>query len=118
MKKTLYIIMCGLMLAACSNRHKASSSIEAFLTENLANPEFKTEYITMDSTRKLKDSVIVALQQQASADKAFKRNIRWEKPTDGKYIFVRMKVIQQQDTAVRTFYLNPEMTAVVALKQN
>lgn len=29
-----------------------------------------------------------------------------------------MKVIQQEDTFVRTFYLDPEMTKVLAFKQN
>ena len=118
MRKVLYIIMCTLVLTACGNRRKACNAVEDFLRQNLVNAEFKTEYISMDSTYKVKDSVLIALQQQAPQDKAFKKGIKWDKPVPGKIIYMRMKVIQQEDTIVRTFYLDPEMTKVLAFKQN
>lgn len=118
MRKVLYIIMCSLVLMACGNRRKAINTVDEFLKANLVNAEYETEFISMDSTYKVKDSVLVALQQQAPQDKAFKKGIKWEKPVPGKFIYMRMKVIQQEDTLVRTFYLDPEMTKVLAFKQN
>ena len=72
----------------------------------------------MNSTYKAKDSAHDAHQQQDPQHKAFKKGIKWEKPVPGKFIYMRMKVIQQEDTLVRTFYLDPEMTKVLAFKQN
>ena len=117
-KALLYIIMCSLALAACGNRRKAVGAVDDFLRQNLVNAEFKTEFISMDSTYKVRDSVLIALQQQAPQDKAFKKDIHWDQPAPGKIIYVRLRVIQQKDTMTRTFYLDPEMTKVLAFKQN
>ena len=106
------------MLTACTSRRKATTAIDEFLSQNLVNTEYTTEFLAMDSTHKLKNHIIVNLQQQASADKAFKKDIKWDKPSSEKYIFMRMKVIQGTDTMIRTFYLNPEMTKVLAFKEN
>lgn len=106
------------MLTACTSRRKATTAIDEFLSQNLVNTEYTTEFLAMDSTHKLKNHIIVNLQQQASADKAFKKGIKWDKPSSEKYIFMRMRVIQGTDTMIRTFYLNPEMTKVLAFKEN
>lgn len=84
MRKVLYIIMCSLVLMACGNRRKATNTVDEFLKANLVNAEYETEFISMDSTYKVKDSVLVALQQQAPQDKAFKKGIKWEKPVPRK----------------------------------
>jgi len=118
MRKLILPFFVFFLLASCSNRHKAETVIGAFLDAHLVDTEYETEFVAMDSTNKIRPEVLANMQQQALRDPAFKHDISWTKAADKGYFFLRMRIIQGQDTAVRTFYLDRELTRVVAFKQN
>lgn len=110
--------MCSLVLVACGGKHKASSAVGEFLQGNLADTEYSTEMLGVDSTKALGDSLIQAMRAEAGTDKYFKKNIQWGQYSGGKLVYARVKILQLKDTLVRTFYLDKDMNSVVAFKMN
>ena len=118
MRKLLYIMMCCLVLVACGDKHKASSAVGEFLKSNIVDTEYSTEMLAVDSTKALGDSLIQSMRKEAAADKYFKKNIQWGQYSGGKLVYARVRILQLKDTLVRTFYLDKDMSSVVAFKMN
>ncbi|MBQ6203430.1 MAG: hypothetical protein IJK46_04990 [Prevotella sp.] len=117
MRKVI-IIMCSLVLVACGEGGKATSVVGDFLKANLATTEYSTELLAMDSTKALADSIIMMMRNEAASDKYFKKNIQWGQHKGGKLVYARVRILQLNDTLVRTFYLDPDKKSVVAFKMN
>ena len=110
--------MCSLLFVACGDSGKATSVVGDFLKANLVDTEYSTDLLAMDSTKAFADSIITAMRNEAAADKFFKKNIQWGQHKGGKLVYARVRILQLNDTLVRTFYLDPEMKSVVAFKMN
>ena len=118
MRKVIILFICSLVFVACGDGGKATSVIGDFLKANLADSEYSTKVLAMDSTKNLSDSIITSMRNEAASDKFFKKNIQWGNHNGGKLVYVRLRILQLNDTLVRTFYLDPEMKSVVAFKLN
>jgi len=113
------VLVAVLTLAACGNRHRAASVVDDFLKENLTNDDYKMEVVAMDKAAKVNAATLKALQGEAAGDPAFKKSIQWGTPaTQDNYYYMRARIIHEQDTMVKTFYLDDQLTTVVAFKQN
>ena len=71
MMKHIYLIIgVMLLLVSCNGRqHTAENAVAEFMAENLSNAKDMkiTNFSRLDSTNKVKDSVIVVLRKQADA---------------------------------------------------
>ena len=110
--------MCSLVLVACGSEHKAHATVGEFLKSNIVDTEYSTEMLAVDSTKALGDSLIQAMRAEAGTDKYFKKNIQWGQYSGGKLVYARVRILQLKDTLVRTFYLDKDMSSVVAFKMN
>ncbi|MCI6160970.1 MAG: hypothetical protein PUH24_05695 [Prevotellaceae bacterium] len=118
MKKLILSAISIILLVSCGKQHKATSTVKDFLDKNLVNTDYSTDLMKLDSTHLLTELSIKKMRATAQNDKKFKGNIPYGKNTSDVYIYTRMKLVQDNDTTIRTFYLDHNMTQVVAFKEN
>ena len=125
MKKiTLYIIMGIIVLlpVACGQQHQAKSVIQDFV-EQFANEPSAYSSITIvkfDSTRVLSDSVIEKMRANADTVQRYdtKRIKYADGPKEGKLFVARIKYSINGDDYSETYYLDDQLTHVIAFKTN
>ncbi len=120
MSSRAYIIIGGisvlLLLASCGQQYHAEKTVEAFVEANMEQPEqiAHRDYADVGTTRHINDSLI-AMMRKRGADR-FKKGISYGKTPDGDLFYLRMRYVHNGDTLQNTFYLNQELTEVVAFK--
>lgn len=103
----------------CGKQHKAESVVSGFIKQNTTLSDYSVEFAPIDSTDRIKPGRMTELRNAVSADPLFRRGTTLGSlPQSGKYVYTRTKIINGNDTAVRTFYLDTGMTQVVAFKLN
>ena len=110
-----------LLLASCGQQHKAESVVEDFMENNLKDASALqiVEYSDIDSTRYLNDSIINKLRNTAKNSSMYAGRTEFAKRNkDEKLIIIRVRYKINGQDFHDTFYLNKEMTGVIALKNN
>jgi len=119
MKRIYIIIGIGvLLLASCGRRQEAKSIIKDFMKANVEDYSKVSylEFYDVDSTRNISDSLIQVLHGRTPAH--FRRDISYQQ-RDGKTLWLlRTRYLMDKDTCSATFYMDKEMTGVVAFKEN
>jgi len=105
-----------LLFVSCGRQHDAEQTVKAFVDENMevASEISNRDFADLGSTRHISDSLIQVMRQRGAA--LFKKGITYPEPPDGELFYLRMSYVHQGDTLQNTFYLNPELTEVVAFK--
>lgn len=107
-----------LLVVSCGEHHKAKSTVEAFLDEHLVTQEYYVDLLGVDSTRRVSDSALVDMRRHAAETGRWKEGLSFsDRDASGKLMFIRGKVIAGKDTFMQTFYLNPNLKSVVAIKE-
>ena len=110
-----------LLLASCGQQHKAESVVEDFMENNLKDASALqiVEYSDIDSTRYLNDSIINKLRNTAKNSPMYAGRTEFaQRNKDEKLIIIRVRYKINGQDFHDTFYLNKEMTGVIALKNN
>ena len=119
MKRIYIIIGVSLLLfASCGRQQEAKSIVKDFMetyVENYSKVSY-LEFYDIDSTRNISDSIIQVLHGCTPAH--FSRNISYQQRGGKTLWHIRTRYLLDEDTCSATFYLDKEMTGVVAFKEN
>ena len=120
MNSRAYIIICGisvlLLFASCGQQYHAEKTVETFVETNIEQPNIITDFDFADlgTTRHINDSLICIMRQRGAH--LFKKDITYGQLPKGELFYLRMRYVHKGDTLQNTFYLNQELTEVVAFK--
>ena len=105
-----------LLVASCGKQHAAEQTVKNFVAENMKEgvETKRLDFGDLGTTRHIKDSLVVKMRQQG--DVLFKSGIKYGALPDGEVYYLRMRYIHKGDTLQNTFYLDSELTEVVAFK--
>ncbi len=105
-----------LLSVSCGRQHDAEQTVKAFVETNMQDGVqiSDRDFADLGTTRHISDSLI-ELMRQRGAD-LFKQGIAYSEAPDGELYYLRMRYVHDKDTLQNTFYLNQELTEVVAFK--
>ena len=105
-----------LLSVSCGRQHDAEQTVKAFVEENMQDgiQLSDRDFADLGTTQLISDSLI-QLMRQRGAD-LYKQGIAYSKAPDGALYYLRMRYVHDKDTLQNTFYLNQELTEVVAFK--
>ncbi len=116
-----HIIICAaiaLPFASCGRQHSAEQTVKGFMEANLKSPTSldQLHFEGMDSTRHITDSAVNALRQSAKTmAKQYKANISYDTDkASASTVFIRATYKNNGKQYADTYYLNSELSAVVA----
>lgn len=115
MKRHVYYIIIGialLLFASCGQQQKAKSVVKDFMDTYPRGDVSYLEFSDVDSTNAISDSLIEVLRAKAG------KQITFQKRTGKTLLLIRAKYLLNADTCSTTFYLDPQVTGVVACKDN
>ncbi|MGM9702858.1 MAG: hypothetical protein ACI3YZ_04830 [Prevotella sp.] len=122
MKHIYIIIGVMLLLVSCNGRqHDAENAVAEFMTENLNNAKEMriTKFSRLDSTTKVKDSVLVVLRKNAETSGRYKKGLQYAQPSARKMLYiVRVSYKLGETECSDTYYLDESLAKVVAVKNN
>lgn len=111
-----------LLLVSCNGRqHDAENAVAEFMTENLNNAKEMriTKFSRLDSTTKIKDSVLVVLRKNAETSGRYKKGLQYAQPSTRKMLYiVRVSYKLGETECSDTYYLDESLAKVVAVKNN
>ena len=123
MKYTLYIIIgiAVLLLTACGQQHQAKVVVQEFVdqyaTEPSARSSIKIE--KFDSTKVLNDSIIRVLRTNADTVSRYQHPVNYAAGGIGRMLYVaRISYTINGAEFSDTYYLDEQITRVVAFKTN
>ena len=119
--KQALLVPAMLVLASCGPQHQAESAVEEFLQNNIADNSTLqiSNYGDLDSTRYLNDSTISALQAQEEKSPIYNKGIKYaDRKETQMLMFIRVTYNVNGKEHHDTYYLNKEMTEVIAIKSN
>ena len=118
--KRIYIIIgiALLLFASCGRQQEANSIVKDFMKAHVEDYSKVSylEFYDVDSTRNISDSLIQVLHGRTPAH--FSRNISYQQRGGKTLWHIRTRYLLDDDTCSATFYLDKEMTGVVAFKEN
>ncbi len=124
MKQYLYIIiMCVtiLLFASCGPQYDAEDLVENFMEQNMRE-EMKPSAIRftdIDSTTFVNDSVIISLRHQARRAQRYRPDVKYAPDQPFKKLIVTRVTYRVEDQEYNdTYYLDMDLTRVVAYKEN
>ncbi len=122
MRRIFYPLFCAAMLlSACGQQHDAEVLVKDFMNENLKNPAALTnvDFAKLDSTARLNDSIINVLRALAGQSGRYRDGIRYSDKKQEKPLKI-LRVQYKIDTTEcsDTYYLNRDITEVIAVKVN
>ena len=123
MRHSLYIIIgvALLLFASCGQQHQAKEVIQAFVDENAAEPSARSSIsiAKFDSTKVINDSVILAMRANADTIKRYKQAIKYAEGQPSRKLFVaRISYTIDGAEYSDTYYLDDQLTRVIAFKSN
>ena len=95
----------ALLLTSCGQQYKAEKTVDKISGRDFAD---------VGTTRHISDSLIQIMRHRGAP--LFKQGISYGNVPQGELFFLRMRFIHKGDTLQNTFYLNQELTEVVAFK--
>lgn len=122
MKLRKYILSASvLLLTACGQQHDAKVLVKNFMKENLkdATSLSSVNFGKLDSTKRINDSIITKMRAFTKESERYKNNIMYSaEPAGNTLMMLRVEYILNKDSCSDTYYLDKELTRVVALKTN
>ena len=124
MRRSLYIIIgvtLVLLSVACGQQHQAKQVIQAFVDQYAVDPSSRSavSIAKFDSTFVLSDSAIYRMRANADTIKRYQKAIRYAEGAVSRKLFIA-RVTYTIDTTEYsdTYYLDDQLTHVVAFKTN
>lgn len=118
MKSRAYILIGAmtLFLASCGKQYHAEQTVKDFVEANIddAGKVSDRDFADLGTTRHIKDS-LVSVMRNRGADH-FRQGISYPDLPKGDLYYLRMSYVYEGDTLQNTFYLNQELTEVIAFK--
>ena len=114
MRRSLYIII-GIALlsfAACGRQQQAKSVVKDFVEQSLHKNVTYLDFADLDSTHTISDSLILMLRQRGP------KGVKYQERKGITLYYLRANYLEEQDSCSTTFYLDRELTGVVAFKEN
>ena len=107
-----------LLFVAGGRQQRAKSLVKDFMEANMSDYDKVSfvDFSSVDSTRVVSDSLIAAMQQQSPSH--FRKDVHYQSRNGRALMFIRAKYRMDEDTLSATFYIDKEMTGVVAFKEN
>lgn len=121
MKRVIISVSAALsvLLSGCGQGHKVHKLVENFLEQQMNVAGYDVvEWGKIDSTFRVSSDVLAQMRHQGNL--LVKRTLPYQAPTN-KLNYITVKYVKTgavQDTVNQTFYLNDQMTGVVAFKNN
>ena len=107
------------LLTGCGQGYKTHKTVEDFLENQMQITQYKIiEWGKIDSKFRISSDVLAVLRRQGKIQ--FKRDFSYCVPS-AKLNFLTVKYVKDaniKDTVSQTFYINDQLTGVVAFKQN
>ena len=105
-----------LLSVSCGRQHDAEQTVKAFIEANMQDGIEISDrnFADLGTTRLISDSLIDQMRQRGA--ELYKQGITYPKAPDGELYYLRMRYVHDGDTLQNTFYLNQELTEVVAFK--
>ena len=107
-----------LLFASCGRQQTAKSIVKDFMKAHIDDYS-KVDYLEfydIDSTRNISDSLIQVMHGRTPAH--FSRNISYQQRGGKTLWHIRTRYLMDKDTCSATFYIDKELTGVVAFKEN
>ena len=101
-----------LLLASCTQQQQAKSVAKDFVETHISDDADYLEFSDLDSTRAISDSLVRVLRQRGP------KGANYVERTSRTLYLLRAKYLLDDDTCSTTFYMNPDMAGVVAVKNN
>lgn len=118
-KSLFLIVVCAILLSSCGERRKAKATIETFLSENMKSHDYYADLYSLDSTWRVSDVALEQMRRNVDPYGIYKGGVKFaERDKSGKLMFMRGMIIMGNDTFRQTFYLNPDLKGIVAIKEN
>ncbi|MFC2814404.1 MAG: hypothetical protein ACFN4S_11415 [Prevotella conceptionensis] len=116
----------ALASVGCGKRHSAKKLVENFIDEHAQQPSVSiTDVGKLDSTDRVDNSTINALQADVKNGGLYKPDTKFgRRPANTKTLLMIRVTLETKDEKgekkqyKQTFYLDPELTSVVAVKTN
>ena len=123
MKNYLYIIIgiSLLLFASCGPQQEAEELVEQFMKQNMKEElDISGLHFTdIDSTRLINDSVVISLRQLAKRASRYQGNIKYAPDQPFKQLITtRVKYYIEEKEYSDTYYLDMDLTRIVAFKEN
>ena len=123
MKNYLYIIIgiSLLLFASCGPQQEAEELVEQFMKQNMKEELDISglHFMDIDSTRLVNDSVVISLRQQAKRASRYQGNIKYAPDQPFKQLItIRVKYYIEEKEYSDTYYLDIDLTRIVAFKEN
>jgi len=105
-----------LLSVSCGRQHDAEQTVKAFIEANMQDDVeiSDRDFADLGTTSLISDSLIEQMRQRGA--ELYKQGITYPKAPDGELYYLRMRYVHDGDTLQNTFYLNQELTEVVAFK--
>ena len=105
-----------LLSVSCGRQHDAEQTVKAFIEANMQDGIEISDrnFADLGTTSLISDSLIEQMRQRGA--ELYKQGITYPKAPDGELYYLRMRYVHDKDTLQNTFYLNQELTEVVAFK--
>ena len=123
MRHSLYIIIgvALLLFASCGQQHQAKTVVQEFVDQHVAEPSARSDIsiVKFDSTKVINDSVILAMRANADTIKRYKQAIKYAEGQPSRKLFVaRISYTIDGAEYSDTYYLDDQLTRVIAFKSN
>lgn len=127
MKKYIVILLMGLVVLAtsCGQQHQAQGLVKDFLNENLNGSDCSFErFSRISQTAMIDANKIMQLRKEMANSPNMKRGISYQEgdfPDTLLYIRATYKLTDINGTKqefTQTFYMDKELTRIIAFKQN
>lgn len=112
MKRIYIIIGVALLLLASCTQQRAKSIAKDFVAAHISDDADYLEFSDVDSTHAISDSLVQVLRQRGP------KGANYQERTSKTLCLLRVKYLLDEDTCSTTFYMNPDMAGVVAVKNN
>lgn len=118
--KHIYIIIgvALLLFVSCGRQQTAKSIVKDFMEANVGDYSKVSylEFCDIDSTRNISDSLIQVLHGRTPAH--FSKSISYQQRGGKTLWLIRTRYLMDKDTCSATFYIDKELSGVVAFKEN
>lgn len=107
----------ALVLFGCGKQHKAESVVKEFMAQYMTVDDYSIDFLKIDSTTHVTDSLINRMKFTAAQNKLFKKGIKYGRnPKSGRYVYLPVRIYIGKDTISQTFYLDTNTSNVIAFK--
>jgi len=105
-----------LLSVSCGRQHDAEQTVKAFVEANMLEgiQISNHDFADLGTTRHINDSLIQLMRHRGA--ELYKQGITYSKAPQGEFYYLRMRYVHDGDTLQNTFYLNQELTEVIAFK--